>query len=253
MSSLRAVYACTRLQGTEKRGVLVPDADVYYEMIVGALDVYNSAGAFYDFQSAKAVFDASGSLQRRIAAGQLRGEYGHPKRLPGQDMQSYINRIMTIDESQICVHFKEIRLETGLVKSDTGRPVLAIVAKIKPCGPRGPALKEQLENGSENVSFSIRSLTDDQVVGGVLHKHIRTVICWDYVNEPGIACAEKYKSPSLESLEEVIVTRDNVIDMQSYRKMNGISLESGTVSVEEIMRDLGWTGVSSPLPGSARW
>lgn len=254
MSALRAVYSCTRLQGTEKRGVLTPDADGYYEIIVGAVDVYNSAGAFYDFQSAKALFDASASLQRRIEAGQLRGEYGHPKRESGMSMRDYINRIMEIREDNICCHFKEIRLETGLVKSQGAKPVIAIVAKIKPCGPKGPALQAQLDNPNENVSFSIRSLTDDQYVGNTLVKTLRSIICWDYVNEPGIACAEKYKSPSLESLDEQIVTEATITDLRKYRETHGVSMESGGLGLEELLQELGWTGMARPpLPASARW
>jgi hypothetical protein len=253
MSALRAVYSCTRLPGTGKRGVIVPDADGYYEIIVGAVDVYNSTGAFYDFQSAKALFDASASLQRRIQAGQLRGEYGHPKKEPGMSMRDYINRIMEIREENICCHFKEIRLEAGLVPSQGAKPVIAIVAKLKPCGPKGPALQAQLDNPNENVSFSIRSLTDDNYVGSTLVKTLRSIICWDYVNEPGIACAEKYKSPALESLEEQVLTSAAIYDIRDYRATHGISMESGGLSLEEIIHELGWDTPRKPLPASARW
>ena len=74
-----AKYSCTALAGTNKVGKLRADENGYREMVLGAYDFDNSAGAVYPFESAQSLFKSSSSLMRRIANGQCRGEYGHPK------------------------------------------------------------------------------------------------------------------------------------------------------------------------------
>ena len=58
--SLNSVrYGCTSLLGVNKAGELKQDDNGYYEMIVGGLDVYNSAGQLYVFEEAKKLFEES--------------------------------------------------------------------------------------------------------------------------------------------------------------------------------------------------
>lgn len=253
MSTL-ATYVCTALAGTNKAGVLKPDRDGYYTVVLGALDVYNSAGAFYPWESAKQVFKDSSSLMRRIANGACRAEYGHPKRLPGMSMRDFIERILQIYEENVCAHIRKVWVTYDQVKDKNGRPVIAVLGEVLPCGPRGEALRASLENPSENVCFSVRSLTDDVRIGGVIHKNIRTIVTWDYVNEPGIAVANKFSAPSLENLDEMAVTAANLGSIRDYQESSGVSMESnGGVSAAEAMRDMGFDKPKILVPGSARW
>ena len=57
--SNRATYSCTALLGTNKAGVLKPDAEGYYTVVLGALNFYNSAGDFYPYESAKKNYSVS--------------------------------------------------------------------------------------------------------------------------------------------------------------------------------------------------
>ena len=251
-------YACTALKGTNKQGVLTPDQDGYYDMVLGALDFYNSAGAFYPFAPAKQIFEESSSLMRRIKDGALRGEMGHPKKTPGMGMRDYISRILEIHEENVCCHIKEVRIEQNSVKDKKGRPVIATLGKIKPSGPKGDALKAALENPNENVCFSIRSLTRDINVGGVVHKHLKTVVTWDYVNEPGIDIAKRWHAPGLEAMdldEEFQIAEQSLIALKEKRDLEGISMESsGGVSVDQVMDDLGFNDKPIPTkPISSRW
>ena len=50
-------FECTTL-GT-RSGVLKPDKDGYYIMPVGGLNVFNSAGQYYAYDKAKALFEES--------------------------------------------------------------------------------------------------------------------------------------------------------------------------------------------------
>jgi hypothetical protein len=198
----RLSFNCTALVGTNKVGNLKRDADGYYEVVLGALDVYNFSGQYYPSSGVKELFMESSSFVRRVRRAALRCEYGHPKREGGMSMPEYANRLTQIWEHMVCCHIKDVWLETQKVKDANGRTVIAIMGKIKPAAtPYGLALEKQLENPHENVCFSIRAVTHDTMVRGRYEKAIKEVITWDYVNEPGIAAANKYSCPSLESID----------------------------------------------------
>ena len=269
MQAQRASFACTALLGTNKAGVLKPSADGYYPLVLGALNIFNSGGAYYPYDSAKQLFLESSSLMRRIANGALRGEYGHPRPLPGQSMRDFLMRVMDIFEPNVCCHIRKVWIDyTGSVKDDRGRPVVAILGEVKPSGPMGQALKESLDNPSENVCFSIRSITNDQMVGGVLHKNLKTIVTWDYVNEPGLHVAKKWHAPTLESFaDDTSFIPEHLQAVNAYQKRMGAvaAMESsGGLTAEAALADLGWdegdvasveqaTADLMQLPASARW
>lgn len=257
MRQPKASYGCTALLGTNKTGKLTPDEDGYYTLVLGALDVFNSAGAFYPLGPAKALFENSSSLMRRISSGNCKGECGHPKKEPGMSMRDYLARIMRIEETNVCCHFKEVWLDDQAVKDKSGRSVCAVIAKVRPSGPQGPALKDALENPNENVCFSVRSLTNDFSQGGILHKNIKTIVCWDWVTEPGISVATRWNSPALESFEEVEFTSAHLEQVAQVDRSSSIGLESsGGLGVEDLRHDLGWDTPRARgmvLPPSATW
>ncbi|MBN22762.1 MAG: hypothetical protein CL678_15865 [Bdellovibrionaceae bacterium] len=249
--SQRATFACTALLQTGKKGILKPDDEGYYPVVLGAYDVCNSAGALYPLQPALDVFKSSGPLMRRISRGACRGEYGHPKRLPGMTDREFLHRVMQIYEERVCFHIRDVTLDSGTVKDENGRPVTVVCASIKPCGPLGHLLEASLKNPNENVAFSVRALTDDFMERGQLIKHTRSIVTWDYVNEPGLAQATKYNSPALESAEEVLFTRQQVESLVE-RQSVGASMES-FYSPSDIVRDMGWNEPKRQLPGSMNW
>lgn len=257
MAPQRASYGPTALLGTNKKGVLKPDSDGYYTLVLGGLDMFNSAGAFYPLASARQVFEASSSLMRRIAGGNCRGEYGHPKKTPGMSTREFVERICVIDEAKVCCHIGSVVLEHGTMKDAQGRPIVGIIGRVKPSGPLGEPLRASLENGQENVCFSVRSLTDDRFERGVMNKHIKTIITWDFVNEPGLSVANKYNSPALEAFDETQVTMDHLVMIQKECQRTGVSLESnGGVSIEDLISDMNWQSTPKSalvLPASAGW
>ena len=255
--SQRATYSCTALMGTNKTGVLKPDADGYYEVVLGALDFYNSAGAFYPFASAKEIFEDSSSFKRRVQTGCLKGEWGHPKFQPGMSKRDFVGRVLNIHEECVSHHIKDVWIEQEKVKDKNGGRVIAIMGKVRPAGPFGPALKEALENRHENVCFSIRSLTNDVYDHrGMVIKHIQQIITWDYVNEPGISVANKYQAPTLEGIENVQFSFENLKDYQKHQMELGVGMEtSGGVSVDSVIQSFGWDRPvhGSKVPPSIRW
>ena len=245
-------FSCTTLAGTKKQGILKPDDNGYFTMPVGGLNVFNSAGEFYTYEGAKELFTSSSAFMRRVKTGCLKGETGHPKPLPGQSMESFAQRVMTIDEKNVCAHFSEIWLDFENVKDATGKPVIAIMAKVAPSGPNGPALQRSFENIKEEVCFSIRAFTEDRRIAGVKQRALKEVIAFDNVTEPGISFAKKYFSPSLESRFEKEFTREQLVDALT-NETAGVSMESVRNTGLELFTSLGWTFDKKDIPNWVNW
>lgn len=238
-------FSCTALNGTGKQGKLPKDSDGYYTMPIGALNVFNSNGHFYPYEAAKELFNDSSSLMRRVSTGCLKGEMGHPKPEVGQSMDSYTNRVMAVEETKVCSHFSQIWLDFNSIKDELGRPVVAIMAKVAPSGPLGASLERSLENTKEDVCFSIRAFTEDVSVAGIKHRMLRQIVTFDHVVEPGISVARKYKSPVLESRENISITKDDLL--KSVISSNtGIVMESTKQLTNDLLSVLGWDRLDKP-------
>jgi hypothetical protein len=243
-------YTATKLNGTGKQGKLVADADGYYEYIVGGLNVLNSVGEFYQSAGVVELFDKSSIFKRRIQNGNLKAELGHPKRLPGMSDDDFINRILSIEETNVCAHFKDIWLDLDFGKNHPeykNRNLVAIMALVKPAGEKGPALAKSFENPSENVNFSIRSLTKDFNVGMMRHRMIRTIITFDCVTEPGIHIANKWDSPALETYSDEYFSIRQVSDSVNRMVRDPIAVESSKLLATETLLAIQEPKIALPL------
>lgn len=248
-------FGCTALVGTNKRGTLKCDADGYYQPVLGALNTYNSGGQYYPQGPAAHLFESSSAFMRRVKGGNLRGECGHPRKQPGESDRDYAIRLNDIYEPNVSHHIRRVWLESGY-KDEMGRPITLIMGEVRPCGPRGPALKEALENRFEDVCFSIRAFTFDTPVCGIIQKHLRQIVTWDWVNEPGISAAHKWRAPSLESLQETefSLTREMVLVMANEERARGVSMESDATNIQSLVEALGWNKpVQVPRPRISEW
>lgn len=202
-------FTATKLSPT-KRGRLLPDPDGYYEIVVGGLNTFNSAGEYYVAEGARLLFEESNAFMRRVRSGCLKGEMSHPDFKPGMTTQQYIDRMFQIDAQNVCCHIKEVWLDFdyGRKNPQFNNPSLvAIIAKVRPSGPKGPFLADAFENGSENVCFSIRAITKDYINRGQRYRELNQIITWDWVVEPGLSLANKWDSPALEDLASILITR----------------------------------------------
>lgn len=233
-------FSCTSLAGTNKVGKLKQLDNGYYRMVVGALGMFNSAGHFYTYEQAKQVFVEGGAFMRRVRRGALRGEYGHPKQGNMSDMQ-FARRVLDIDEKSVCCHHRNVELVFDEITDEKGNPVIAIYSEVAPDGPYGKYLAEALENPSKNVCFSIRAFTKDYKVMGVKNRDIRQVVTFDYVNEPGMSIAEKFKNPALESHSEKQFSRAVLENALNVGAAAGIAQEAVTLNASELFASLGWT------------
>lgn len=253
-------FGCTALMGTNKAGNLKPDASGYYKMVLGAFDAYNSAEQYYPVQPALELLHESSALMRRIQNGALRGELGHPRKLPGMSDRDFLMRIADIHEQNVCVHIRKVELLPSGMRDEQGRPVVGVIGELKPSGPHAATLQASLDNAAENVCFSIRSITNDRYEGGRYTKLLRAIYTWDYVNEPGMSVAKKWRAPGLETLQEVLM--DDVAMRgvaRSLKKSGPGSMESdGTRVLRQTMRDLGFTDEKPSaskiyMPPSSKW
>lgn len=202
-------FEATKLAGTGKAGVLKPDADGYYTVVLGGLNTLNSGGQYYDLQGAEHLFLNSSAFMRRVKKGCLKIEVTHPKPEPGMSEDEYAARLMDIDLKNVCGHISEVWLDVdfGRKHPELNNPnLVAILGKVKPSGDKQATLQTALDNAKENVCFSIRSFTRNYMNGRREHRVLDVVVTFDLVNEGGILAASKWDSPTLETITEKRVT-----------------------------------------------
>lgn len=224
----------TALMGTNKVGDLKCDADGYYYVCLGALEYPNSYGATYDLNPAKELLASNSPFMRQIKKGQLWGEYGHPEK-DGLNNEQYLQRIYTVREKFQSHHIREVIIDEN-AKDVNGRKFIGIYGWIKPSGPYAAYLEKQLQDKNQCVSFSIRSLTNDKLVGGKLTKTLVTIITWDYVGEPGLDAATKWNSPALEERANYTFSTGELKSLLAQQQASGHGLESSCARMMDTLR-----------------
>lgn len=246
-------YSCEVITGNKARQ-LKKDETGYYEHNLGAFNIYNSAGKYYPMLPAiKKMFEKGGSLRRRLDNGRCKGELGHPAPQPGQSLSSFIQRLMVIEDKNVACHIRNVELREA--KDEQGNAIVLCVGVIKGTGPYGNSFEGSLLNPEENTALSIRSLTNDKAVNGRVEKHIHNIITWDVVNEPGIAIAGKYDTPSMEAYgEELLLPKDAFITAQK-ETAGRVGLESCNTEIKRVLTDLGWetVAIANPDKGWFGW
>lgn len=238
----RVELVATKLQNVNKKGILKPDSDGYYTLPIGGLNTFNSAGEYYVLDGARELFANSGVLQRRIKAGNLHGELGHPSP-QGLTNEQYLNRLRQIDEKNISTHFRRIWIdeEFGKKNPHLKNPALAgIMAELRPSGAMADQLQRALDNPHENVNFSIRAMTRNYFQAGRLNRVLAVVYTWDQVHEPGIATANKWDSPVLEDIHKTAVTQD-MIAMLKQNANTAFATEDSKILALETVKV--WTSI----------
>jgi hypothetical protein len=247
----------SRLGG--KRGVLktFPGSDnlaVYHEVVVGAFNVMSEKSEFYDFtNSVKSLFDRNNSLfMRMVLSGRLRGEIEHPYPVAGQSAEAFFNRVRQIRNDLTSHQFRNIRLEDG--KDDKGNNIVLVIAEVTGSGPYMDATNARLNNRDENIDFSGRFFTTSKINAGVIHKQVNFIATYDQVNMGGIGVANKYSTPSMESIyggedNDIIVNLDKVKDPVLPLC---VGMESNILFSTTMIKDAcGWNRVELISPRSS--
>jgi hypothetical protein len=155
-------------------------------------------------------------------------------------MDDYLNRILTIEESNVVCHFSEIWLDEDFGRRNTkfnNPELIAIMAKIKPSGPHAASLEASFNNPEEEVCFSIRALTRDFMFKGTTHRVLEQIVTWDNVVEPGLSLAKKTYSPVLECMAEQDI-RLSQLEKLSKNMGSLIATESSTALAKEAFESI---------------
>lgn len=231
-------FTGTVLPSIGKKGIITADDNGYYTFIIGGLNAYNSAGEFYVAKEASKLFENSSHLMRRIKNGSLFGELGHPKKIPGTSNDEFYNRVLTVDEKNVCCHFSEVWLDFDYGKNNpeaNNKELIAIMAKVKPSGPHSQALADSIENHKENVAFSIRGITENKFNNGRVERTLTQIITWDRVLEPGISMANKWSSPVLEELSDISISKSQLVQIAKENELSTFATESNRAIYKETI------------------
>lgn len=229
-------FVCTDTYGFNKTGNLKVDKDGYAWMVIGAMNMFNSANMYYDYEASKELFQESSQLMRRIKNRALRGELGHPRRQPGQSDLEYRMRLLDILETNVVCFFRQIKLDFTNYKDDNGNPIVAILGEVCPDGPHAHVFERAINNVDSNICFSIRSFTHDWIEGGIIKRKLLKISTFDYVNEPGMSVAMRKNSPALESLVDLPMTRGTLVTMNNQINSHnaGVGMESQLVTLDDL-------------------
>lgn len=172
---------------------------------------------------------------RKLRKGCLSGELGHPSREPGMSDTDWFNRVTTVKEAQESHVITEITIDTT-AQDRNGNRFTGIRGKVIPSGPHKQVLIDKFNNPNTNVCFSVRSFAQDKFVNGKVVKYFLNIVTFDYVLEPGLAQANKWDSPALESFSTVI---DESTLKSVLHNKDDVSMEAAGAKIvaEEIMRN----------------
>lgn len=257
MAAEQIRYRCTALVGTNKKGVLKPIDGGYYRMTVGGFNIHNANGVYYALGNVQKLFESPNSdFRRRIKAGCLKGENGHPNR-GSMSKSEFFSRLNRIDEGNIAVHFRDLYLDYDNYKSESGFPQVGVIAELTPSGTHGPALQKSLDNPHEEVCFSVRSACEEVEEAGKIVRYTLDVVTYDWVVEGGVGIARKYYSMGLEDINGDLIVTPAVMEvaLENAKMLSG--LESAEVhKLMSLQENVGWAkpkGSSFFLPPSAGW
>lgn len=240
--------------GAENKQIKKDDKG-YYFITLGAFNAYNRSGAFYLMDGVRdLVENKSSSLNRRIRDGYLKGEAGHPNYESGMSKVEFYERNLKIEQTRISHHIRDIVFTD--TKTPCGMPgkgnIVLVQAWLKPDGPLGDALKKSLDDPEQNVAFSIRCFTKDEMVNGTVIKQVVQIVTWDWVVEPGMKMANKFDTLNLESLD---FTPISLRSLREYNNELSISTESADINImlDDIERNINKYDINTNNSVLAHW
>lgn len=158
---------------------------VYEKVCVMVLGKTSRNGKNYDVESmVYAITGRDSIFYKKLRAGQLQGEYGHPFVTDEKDLA----RIALVDPTKVShiIH----RVYCG-ASTEAGHTL--VYADIQPFGPYGKCLDESFKSPYINTAFSLRSLVAQTGTAsdGSINQKVTALITIDAVDAPGYAEASK--------------------------------------------------------------
>ena len=193
------------LEGNQKS--LKPDKNgVYHDIPLMVLGKVSRNFKDYEVTSmVDAMTNPYSPFVRRLKAGQLTGEWGHPMIWEDKDLP----RVMLIDSKNEShtIH----RVWTG---QPTEQGHVVVYGDLQCSGPYGSYLKDRLEDPLKNAAFSLRSLVAKiGQEGNVIKQRVNALVTIDAVDCPGYAEASKDYVKGLEGLSYEFDPKDHLSEI----------------------------------------
>jgi len=209
-----------------------------YKVVVGAYNVNSLNGTYYIMSdTVREVYEPNSVLQQRVKGGDVKSELNHPPFLPGMDVTTYLERLMTIEESNVCNIITELKLDSTPTKIPGHADKMFLVkAIIEPYGEKANELKASLDNSNSNTAYSVRGLNYSKEMNGMLYKEIHTVNTYDFVKNPGISVAKKseWSKLSLESVSTDLSSRDIDSILNRLDARDQIATEAESMFIKQV-------------------
>lgn len=203
-------FTCTKISAGTNKAAIKPDKDGYYcNLVFGAFDVTTPSRQHFPFSGVEALLAPGSPLHRRATNGALKGEWGHPRQLPGESDANFVQRISVIDEKNTAIHIREFRIVP--TKDKSGKTYYQVRGDVCPSGPYGECFVKAMNNPHENIGLSIRGLSRDVWKGTTLYSTFTRIFNWDVVTEPGIPEANKLDSINMQQLQCVEIDVDELL------------------------------------------
>lgn len=217
---------CEVMSAQNKVGLLKKnEKGEYLDIVFGALEFRNSTGSTYSLESGEDLLRPGSLFSDMLTSGQAKGEYWHPKREAGWTDEQWFQRIMYCEEKYTS-HLHTSMWIDMIKPHGYDRKIPAFIGNLLPTGPYGDTLEKQLDTPQDNVSFSIRSITDDiKLSDGTFYKKILAASGFDHVTRPGIKIASKANAISLENASSAISLTD-MIHFADNVNSDGVGFEA---------------------------
>lgn len=191
----------TKMENANKQ--VKKNDDGSFDVVVGAVNHFNSMGEFYTAEGVREkFFKANSYLMERCKGGYLRIESEHPVFKTGMTQEEWFQRLYSFDKVRTAGVITELWLEELSIKEDgTDMNIILIWARIMPLTDRelGVTLQKDLENPNINTAFSIRSIIIKELVNLNTVCKIQDIITFDWVSSPGIKKANAFYTAGMES------------------------------------------------------
>lgn len=249
MSEYRFTIDRSNLEG--KQGILKCDAQGNFDdVLVGVFNVENSAGERYIFdQDIKNMLDSgleASQMTKWLAQGKLIGEQEHPhiSEFLSKDRSFefakslWVRRNAELRVSNMAMEVSGIDCRELPDRVD-GRRVYGVFFRMR---PTVDALKESLLDPNSNTAFSLRSYINRMMRGTEILRKCTNIFTFDWVKLNGIAMAEKYQMPGLESeTSGVLLTPEVIKDInQIYEdEALAVGVESGAGIITQVIKESG--------------
>lgn len=156
---------------------LKPDEAGYYNVVLSHFNRPNHNGQVF-----LPLSDLS--VKKLNDRGFIMGEVGQPRRLPGETIQLFLQRIQSVDPEHVAFLLKDVATRTIYDEHGLDGKVQEVTGRITPYGSRASVLKDLLAQEGGHLFFGLCALTNEKP-GKPGITEIQQVISWNLIpNNP---------------------------------------------------------------------